>query len=178
MPGFLKGSVFVKFLAACFNALARAYRFSRLKGFVGSCALCLKDCMIYRLCSKYFNKPYYFEYSLTLRFIKWLVRVFDVPMSLIGRFVRYITGGSDVVAAADALAQSGAADRLKVTGIIGVFISLGFCAGVLLKGGGAQEFAAPGVLFVLSLVILGCGRCLGYIKNSVIYRFIVWLVKA
>lgn len=178
MPGFLKGSIFVSLLTACFNALARAYGFSRLKGFVSSCTLCFKDCLIYRLCSKYFNKPYYFEYSLTLRFIKWIVGIVDIPMSLIGRFVKYVTGGSEAVSAVNAVAEADAEGKLKITGAIGVFISLGFGAGLLIKGSGAETFIAPWVLLVISLVLIGCGKGYNFIKNSVIYRFIVWLVKA
>lgn len=178
MPGFLKGSIFVSLLTACFNALARAYGFSRLKGFVSSCALCFKDCMIYRLCSKYFNKPYYFEYSLTLRFIKQIVGIVDIPMSLIGRFVRYIVSGSLFVAAGDALAAADAKGRLTAAGVIGVFIGIGFFIGSLIKGAAPGDYIMPGIILLFSVVILISTKFLDCIKNSVIYRFIVWLVKA
>ena len=178
MPGFLKGSIIIGLFAAVFRTLKTSYGTSRLKGFVNASVCCFKDCIIYRLCSKYFNKPYYFEYSLTLRFIKWVVAIVDIPMSLTGRFVKYITGGSEAVLAVNAVAETGAEGKLKITGAIGVFISLGFGAGLLIKGSGAEAFIAPWVILVISLVLIGCGKGYNFIKNSLIYRFIVWLVKA
>ena len=178
MPGFLKGSFFIGLLRAVFNALKRGYGTSRLKVFADACGRCFRGCIIYRLCSRYFNKPYYFEYSLTLRIIRGVVGILDIPVGYIGRFVRYLTGGSDVVAAANALADSDMGSKFKVTGVICLFVSLGFGAGVLLKGGGAEEFIAPGVLLIISLLLFALGKWPGCIKNSLIYRSIVWLVKA
>lgn len=178
MPGFLKGSVFVRLMTACFSGFLRAYASSKVKVFADGCSLCFKNCMIYRLCSKYFHKPFYFEYSLTLRFIKWLVRLFDVPMSLIGRFVRYITGGSLFVSSGNALAGADIRGKLTATGIIGVFISVGFALGSLIKGAASENFIIPALLLLLSVIILVSAKNFDWIKNSVIYRFIVWLVKA
>ncbi len=177
MPAFLKGSIIVNLIVCGCASLARAYSNSKLMGFVKGCGVCLKSSLVYGLIKRYFYKPAYFEYSLTYRFILWLVRVLDVPVGAVGRFFVYLTKGSLFTDSALALAESPLRDRFKVCGVTGVFISLGYGAGLFVKGADAIRFVPPLVILLISLVVFFMSYALDAVKYSVIFRVIKWFTK-
>lgn len=177
MPAFLKGSIIVNLIVSVCSSLIRAYKNSKFSGFVQGCGVCLKSSLVYRLIKKYFYKPAYFEYSLTYRFILWLVKVFDVPVGAIGRFFVYLTKGSLFTGSALALAESPLQDRFKICGIIGSCISLGYGVGLLIKGAQFAQFIPMLVILGCAVVIFLMAYALDTIKYSLVFRLIKWLVS-
>lgn len=175
MPEFLKGSKVLCFFAGLFLALKNSYANSRFKSLVGKTALCFKNSLIARALSAYFNKNAYFEYSLSYRFILWLVKIFDMPISAIGRLFTRLTKGSGVAQAAAELAESNAKDRLLLAGVLCVFVSVGYAIGLLAKGGAAVDFMPSAIVFALAVVTFAVANSLVWIKNSLIYKFFAWL---
>ena len=175
MPAFMKGSKVLGFIAGIFSALKRGYVHSRFKLFADKTAVCFKNSFIARLLSAYFNKNPYFEYSLTYRFILWLVKVFDVPIRATGRFFTFLTKGSVAAEAANSLAESGTKDRLLTGGVIGIFLAAGYGIGMAIKGGSVTDFVPVLLVCVFALLVFGAAHSLDWIKGSLIYRFFAWL---
>lgn len=174
MPVFLKGSFIVSLIAAVLCSFKRGYDNSHFKGFVCGCSLCLKSSCVYGIVRRYFYKPAYFEDSLTYRIILWLVKLFDVPVGLIGSFVRYIIKGSCFIGSATALADAPLKYRFVTGGIIGLFIAAGYSVGILIKGAAAAAFIPPLVIACTAVIVFVVANTLEWIKNSVIYRVITW----
>lgn len=175
MPAFLKGSIIVKLIMSVISPIMLGYKHSRFKRFIDGCGVCCKSSCVYSLARRYFYHPAYFEYSLTLRFILWLVKVFDVPVSLIGRFFTYLTKGSLFTGSALALADSPLQDRFKICGVIGSCISLGFGIGLLIKGAPFAQFIPMLVILGTSVVIFLMAYALDAVKHGLVFRFIRWL---
>jgi hypothetical protein len=175
MPAFLKGSLIVNLIVSVCRAFAISYKNSRFSRFVKACGVCWKQSLVHRLIGKYFYKPAYFEYSLTYRFILWLVKIIDVPVSLIGRFVRYLISGSKAFESVNALTEASTRDRLITGSTIGIFISVGYAVGMVIKGQGAASAASPVAVTVLCIVVWLAALKLNWIKNSAVYKFLAWL---
>jgi hypothetical protein len=180
MLNLLKGSLIVNLIIRLFSGIATSYKNSRFKRFVGGCGVCFKSSVFYRTIRAYFYHPAYFEYSLTHRFILWLVKVFDVPIGLIGRFVRYLVSGSAFVGTADELATSNARQRLLTGGVIILFLAVGYSVGLLIKGASLASFTAPLVLAVIAVILAIVAYSLSTVKvlvtNSLIYRLIKYFI--
>jgi hypothetical protein len=63
-----------------------------------------------------------------------------------------------------------------VGGIIGVFISVGYALGLLLKGAQAVDFTAPLVVVVVSALVLVASGCVNAIKESLICKLVKWFI--
>jgi hypothetical protein len=176
MLNLLKGSLIVNLIIRLFSGIAVSYKNSRFKRFVGGCGVCFKSSVFYRTIRAYFYHPAYFEYSLTHRFILWLVKVFDVPIGLIGRFVRYLVSGSAFIGSADRLAESSAKQRLLVGGVILLFTAIGYSVGLLIKGASGAAFIAPLTLAVIAGVVAIVANNLNAVKESLIYRLIKYFI--
>jgi hypothetical protein len=106
----------------------------------------------------------------------WIVKVLDKPIGAIGGFFTRLFKGSELTAATDALVRSDISYRLKVGGIIGVFISVGYALGLLLKGAQAVDFTAPLVVVVVSALVLVAFGCVNAIKESLICKLVKWFI--
>ncbi len=176
MPKVFKGSLIINLILCSFKAVSNSYKASRFKIFADKCGVALRASLVYGIIRRYFYKPAYFEYSLTYGFIMWLVRVFDVPVGAIGRFFANLTGASNFIDSANKLAAASVKDKLAAAAVIGIFISLGFALGTVIKGGAVFELIPSAVIFAAALVLLAVSGLAKYAKSSVVYKLINWFV--
>lgn len=167
----ISGSAVAKPFVKLYGAVSNAFDNSCFK----KCTVTLfKNSVFYKLCVKYYNKDSLYKNSLCYVLVNGMAKVADKLANGFGKWLCGICNGSVVCNAMRDMVEK----DLSVAAFFVTTMGAGVGSAViaLVKDNSVGMMLGLGIFGISLLCFLLC-RNIAFVKESLIFRFFVWLVK-
>lgn len=178
MPYFIKESIIVKLALKFIYIVNMCYKNSKLKKIADRISYIVLQSAIFNSLKRYVNKNPAFLNSISYRFIRVIVKFVNYIADKIHMPFALMINKSNFKEKIQNIKNADIKMKFHMLSLFIIAISMGFVIGnIFLEQISSQNVGIGLALVLISLIIIFCNKNLNIIKNSLIYRFIEYLIQ-
>lgn len=177
MPCFIQNSFIAKFIFKIIDCVLISYNNSKLKNIISRIGYIITQSAIFSFFKRYVNKNPAFLNSISYRFIRLIVNFINIIADKIHKPFALMISKSNTKEQVDNIKSLDLKSKLNILSLFIIAISIGFLIGSVLLNSIMSLNVAVGLgLLILALLIIFFTRNFNIIKNSLIYKFVEYLI--